>query len=43
MLEPFNAEELEALKGIVDRAAESVLSLVTDGPAQAMACYNRAR
>ena len=43
VLEPFNAEELEALKGIVDRAAESVLSLVTDGPAQAMACYNRAR
>jgi PTH1 family peptidyl-tRNA hydrolase len=43
VLEPFNAQELEALNGIVGRAAESVLSLLRDGPEQAMACYNRAR
>jgi PTH1 family peptidyl-tRNA hydrolase len=43
VLEPFNAEEREALNGIVDWAAESVLSLVRDGPEQAMARYNRAR
>jgi PTH1 family peptidyl-tRNA hydrolase len=42
VLQPFSAEESEQLQSIVERAAESVISLLRDGPARAMACFNQA-
>jgi peptidyl-tRNA hydrolase, PTH1 family len=42
VLQPFGAEELSELNEVVDRAAESVVCLVQDGPRQAMARYNQA-
>jgi peptidyl-tRNA hydrolase, PTH1 family len=43
VLEPFTDEETSTLKEIVDRAAESVVCLLTDGPGRAMELYNRPR
>lgn len=42
VLEPFSAQETAGLDEIVDRAGQSVISLLRDGPQQAMASYNRA-
>jgi peptidyl-tRNA hydrolase, PTH1 family len=42
VLEPFNAQETAELDEVVGRAAQSVISLLRDGPQQAMASYNRA-
>lgn len=42
VLAPFSAHEKEQLSAVVDRAAESVICLVQQGPEQAMAQYNRA-
>lgn len=42
VLQPFDAEELGELDEVVDRAAESVICLVQEGPRQAMARYNQA-
>ncbi len=41
VLEPFSKQEREQLKELVDRAAESVICLVRQGPERAMAQYNR--
>jgi PTH1 family peptidyl-tRNA hydrolase len=43
VLEPFTDEETGTLQEIVDRAAESVVCLLTDGPRRAMELYNRPR
>jgi PTH1 family peptidyl-tRNA hydrolase len=42
VLERFAAQESSELERIVDRAAESVVTLLRDGPERAMACYNQA-
>ena len=42
VLQPFSSEEAEQLEPIVERAAESVISLLRDGPARAMASFNQA-
>ena len=42
VLQPFSSEEAGQLQPTIDRAAESVLSLLRDGPARAMACFNQA-
>jgi peptidyl-tRNA hydrolase, PTH1 family len=41
VLERFGSQELSELDRIVDRAAESVVALLRDGPERAMACYNQ--
>jgi len=43
VLEPFSGDELRELNEIVDRAADSVVCLLQDGPRRAMELYNRAR
>jgi PTH1 family peptidyl-tRNA hydrolase len=42
VLERFGSQELSELDRVVDRAAESVVALLRDGPERAMACYNQA-
>jgi peptidyl-tRNA hydrolase, PTH1 family len=42
VLEPFTGEEVEELKMVVDRAAESVVCFLDNGPRRAMELYNRA-
>src|SRR5689334_7719959 len=42
VLQPFSAEDSEELQSIVERAAESVISLLRDGPERAMATFNLA-
>ena len=42
VLQPFSTEEAEQLQPVLERAAESVISLLRDGPARAMACFNQA-
>jgi len=41
VLQPFDLHESEQLPPIVERAAEAVVSLVSDGPARAMARFNQ--
>jgi len=41
VLQPFDVQECEQLPPIVERAAESVISLLSDGPARAMARFNQ--
>jgi peptidyl-tRNA hydrolase, PTH1 family len=43
VLQPFDDEEMRELNEIVDRAADSVVCLLRDGPRRAMELYNRAR
>jgi peptidyl-tRNA hydrolase, PTH1 family len=43
VLEPFTDDETSTLEEIVDRAAESVVCLLTEGPRRAMELYNRPR
>jgi PTH1 family peptidyl-tRNA hydrolase len=43
VLEPFSNGEMSELNEIVDRAAESVVCLLRNGPRRAMELYNRAR
>lgn len=41
VLAPFSVQEKEQLSQVVNRAAESVICLVREGPERAMAQYNR--
>lgn len=42
VLRPFSTEEAEQLQPVLERAAESAISLLRDGPARAMARFNQA-
>jgi PTH1 family peptidyl-tRNA hydrolase len=43
VLQPFGDQEMQQLNEIVDRAVDSVVCLIRDGPRRAMELYNRAR
>jgi peptidyl-tRNA hydrolase, PTH1 family len=42
VLEPFSAQEVVELGGVVSRASEAVISLLSDGAQEAMERFNRA-
>ena len=42
VLEPFGEKELAELPKIIDRATDSLLCLLRQGPQKAMELYNRA-
>lgn len=41
VLETFDRQELEALPGVIARAADAVVAVIRDGPEQAMTVVNR--